>query len=91
MGTKEKPEYALQSGTKIGRKAVNEYFGIDKSKIKRLSEADKKYSKKDTKDYKGIKFIALTPIQTKLAGNGFRFLASVCIASFVDPEREDLM
>ncbi len=36
--------------------------------------------------YKGIKFVALKSIQTKLAGSGFRFTASVCMASFVNPE-----
>ncbi len=55
MGIKEKPEYALQSGTEIGRRAVDGYLGMDKSKIKRLGEADKKYSRKDAKDYRGIR------------------------------------
>lgn len=64
---------------------------MNKSKIKRLGEADKKYSRKDAKDYRGIKFVASKPIQTKLAGSGFRFSASVCMASFVNPEREDLI
>lgn len=91
IGTKEEPEYALQSGTEIGRRAVDGYLGMDKSKIKRLGEADKNYSRKDAKDYRGIKFVASKPIQTKLAGSGFRFPASVCIASFVNPEREDLI
>ena len=91
IGIKEEPEYALQSGIKVGRRAVNGYLGIDKSKIKRLGEANKKYSRKDTKDYRGIKFIASKPIQTKLAGSGFRFLASVCMASFANLEREDLI
>ena len=91
MGTKEKPEYALQSGTEIGRRAVDGYLGMDKSKTKRLGEADKKYSRKDAKDYRGIKFVASKPIQTKLAGSGFRFPASVCMASFANPQREDLV
>jgi len=90
-GNKEKPQYAFQSGTEIGRRAVDGYLGMDKTKIKRLGEADKNYSKKDIKNYKRIKFVASKPIQTKLAGSGFRFPASVCMASFVNPEREDLV
>jgi len=90
-GTKEKPQYDLQSGTEIGRRAVDGYLGMDKSKMTRLSEADKKYSRKDAKDYRGIKFVASKPLQTKLAGSNFRFPAAVCMASFANPEREDLI
>ena len=91
MGTKEEPDYALRSGTEIGRRAVDGYLGMDKSKVKRLGEANKKYSRKDAKDYRGIMFVAFKPIQTKLAVSGFRFPASVCMASFVNSEREDLI
>jgi len=90
-GIKEKPQYELQSGTEIGRRAVDGYLGMNKSKIKRLDEADKYYSRKDAKDYRGIKFVASKPIQTKLAGSGFRFPASVCMASFVNPARENMV
>jgi len=70
---------------------VDGYLGMDKSKMTRLSEADKKYSRKDAKDYRGIKFVASKPLQTKLAGSNFRFPAAVCMASFANPEREDLI
>lgn len=90
-GTKEKPQYDLQSGTEIGRRAVDGYLDMDKIKIKRLGQADKNYSREDAKDYIGIKFVASKPIQTKLIGSGFRFPASVCMATFANPEREDLV
>lgn len=64
---------------------------MKKSKIKRPGEADKQYSKKDAKDYRGIESLASKPVQTKSAGSGFQFSASGCMASFVNPEREDLI
>ena len=88
-GTKEKPQYNLQSGTEIGRRAADGYLGIDKKD--RLGETDKKYSRDDMKDYQGIKFIALKPIQTKLAGSGFRYPVSICMVLFANPDREELI
>lgn len=64
---------------------------MNKSKIKRLDETDKKYSRKDAKDYREIKFVVSKPIQTKLTGSGFRFSASVYMISFVNSERKDLI
>jgi len=68
---KEKSQYELQSGTEIERRTIDEYLEMNKSKIKRLGEVDKYYSRKDAKNYRKIKFVASKPIQTKLANSGF--------------------
>ncbi len=64
---------------------------MNKSKIKRLDETNKKYSRKNAKDYKEIKFVVLKPIQTKLTGSDFRFSVFVYMISFVNSERKNLI
>jgi len=88
---KEKPQYELQSGTEIERRTIDEYLEMNKSKIKRLDEVDKYYSRKDAKNYRKIKFVASKPIQRKLANSGFRFPAFVCIISFVNSARKNMV
>jgi len=88
---KEKSQYELQSGTEIERRTIDEYLEMNKSKIKRLGEVDKYYSRKDAKNYRKIKFVASKPIQTKLTNSGFRFPAFVCMISFVNSARKNMV
>ncbi len=64
---------------------------MNKSRIKRLNETNNNYSRKDVKNYRRIKNVALKPIQTKLTGSDFRFSFFVCMISFVNSERKNLM
>jgi len=88
---KKKSQYELQSGTEIERRTIDEYLEMNKSKIRRLGEVDKYYLRKDAKNYRKIKFVASKSIQTKLTNSGFRFPAFVCMISFVNSARKNMV
>lgn len=88
---KKKSQYELQSGTEIKRRTIDEYLEMNKSKIRRLDEVDKYYLRKDAKNYRKIKFVASKSIQTKLTNSGFRFPAFVCMISFVNSARKNMV
>jgi len=88
---KKKSQYELQSGTEIKRRTIDEYLEMNKSKIRRLDEVDKYYLRKDAKNYRKIKFVASKSIQTKLTNSDFRFPAFVCMISFVNSARKNMV